>query len=670
MSVGAIDTGVRRGRAMRRRRGLPLALAALLLATVLQAGEVGGYLPLNLAPRLEADVEQMLALADRPVIRRPIPLSDITDALTDACQVDEPLCLRVQRELAPWLGRAALGMASFEAAIATAAHGADSSRLTEPNARGEPLEAHWQLAAQGYVQISDHVRLNAGGVAYQGRRQASGSFVSVGVPRAQLDIGYRDHWWSPMHDSAMLLSTEAPTLLSATLANTVPLTRARIRYEVFGSRLSRSEQIEFGNGLTAGNPLYGGISVSIEPARGWSISGSRVLQYGGGQRPGSARDLPKYLLRGTGNSGVGTPGELGNEEVSVGTQLTVPGPMPMVVSMEYAAEDTFHSQSTRFGSGALSAGIYLPRIRPDLGLRYEFSNWEDVWYTHHIYLDGLRNDGLVTGNWGADWRRLADTAGGQSHMLQLDWARSAEARYSLLYRTEQTASYTGQHYHRAHQLRLQVLAPWRRFDFAVSLTGGVDPYGHGFGRLAATLYVAGDARYNTASAPEVEAAPRRAGGVERFVDAGITTGRLRYEQDFNVVPGRITSVSAAHVGLGVRRAVGRHSDLGARVEADRIGSATMLGLRALDYRYRAGAHVAATAFFGFGRYDVRSPAHGWYAGAGVQWRDALPGWDVALEERYFDRIVRRKTLPGETTIVWPNEFWSLLGTTLSVSRRF
>jgi len=32
--------------------------------------------------------------------------------------------------------------------------------------------------------------------------------------------------------------------------------------------------------------------------------------------------------------------------------------------------------------------------------------------------------------------------------------------------------------------------------------------------------------------------------------------------------------------------------------------------------------------------------------------------------------VRRKTLPGETTIVWPNEFWSLLGTTLSVSRRF
>jgi|ERR1019366_3462980 hypothetical protein len=66
---------------------------------------------------------------------------------------------------------------------------------------------------------------SVGAVAYAGRTVPVGSILSVGFNWAQLDLGYRDHWFSPMTDSSMLISTEAPTLPSVTLSNYEPLTR-------------------------------------------------------------------------------------------------------------------------------------------------------------------------------------------------------------------------------------------------------------------------------------------------------------------------------------------------------------------------------------------------------------------------------------------------------------
>lgn len=676
MSMGAIDAGERWSRSLSCGLTLAFALGLLAVTPTLRAAEVSGYLPLNLEPRLEADVVQMLTLADRPVIRRPIALAAVTAALPEACEIDEELCRRVQRGLAPWLGRTALGMASFEAAVATAAKSADAERLSLPNERGEPLDSRWQVAVGAYAQLGDHVRVNAGAVAHRGRVAPTGSYISVGGGRAQIDVGYRDRWWSPMHDTAMLVSTEAPTIESATISNTVPLTRARFSYEAFVGRLSRSDRIVFQNGLTSGRPLLTGVTASIEPVAGWSISGARLVQFGGGQRTGSARDALKVLLNGTGNAGVGTPDELGNEQASLATQLTVPGPRPLAVYMEYAAEDTFHSQSYRFGNGALSAGLYLPRLRPDMQLRYEFSNWEDVWYVHHLYQDGLRNLGNVMGNWGADWRRPPDYVGGQSHMLALDWDADTDTRFGLVYRTVQNAGYSGGNYRRAHLLQLTADAPWRQYELAVSLQGGVDPYGQSFGRLAASLYVTGDARISSlrtgqdyGSEPPARTIGQGA-NIERFVEAGLSVGRLRYEQDSNVLPPVDTSETSIHVGVGVRRSVTRRGDMGARLEMERLAGRTMLGLRALDYRYRLGTHWAATGFFGFARYEARTPAHGYYLGTGLQRRDILPGWDLSLEARYLDRIVRKKITPGEVLVVWPNEFWSRLAGSVTLSRRF
>jgi hypothetical protein len=657
-------------RARRTRTAWAVLCLAGLAANTGNAAGISGYLPLNLEPRLEHDVERLMVLADQPIMRRPIPLVAIEAAMPAACAVDEALCLQVQRELAPWMGRAALGMISFEAAIANAA------QLTQPNERGAPADSHWQVAGQAYARVGEHAAFNIGAVAYPGRINPAGSFVSVGFSFAQLDFGFRDHWLSPLRDSAFLLSTEAPTILSATLSNSVPLTRARIQYEVFAGQLSHSDNIVVDRTtgqLTSGHPEVTGFSVSIEPVKGWSIGGARLMQFGGG-RSYTLAQLLRVLIGSAGGEAVGTNSELGNQQVSISSSLVIPGPAPMTVYVEYAAEDTFHSQAYRFGNGALSAGIFLPKLRPDLQLRYEYSNWEDVWYTHHLYLDGLTNQRLVLGNWGADWRTFGDGVGGQSHMLQLDWQRPSGATYGARYRTVQNARYNDlrlpSDYHRAHLLQLTASAPWRTHELAAGLDLGRDMTGKNYGRLSLTLYMAGDTRNNyldyTATAGAVAAVPR----VERFVEVGMLAGRLQYEQDVYEVPSRVTDERALHYGIGVRRSVSQRSDFGARLEIDNLHGHNLYSIRALDYRLRLGKHFALTGFFGFSRYELTTPAHGYNLGGGVQWRDVMPRWDISLEARYFDRIVRKKDSPAEPIIVWPNEFYTMPGVGLSIARRF
>ena len=45
------------------------------------------------------------------------------------------------------------------------------------------------------------------------------------------------------------------------------------------------------------------------------------------------------------------------------------------------------------------------------------------------------------------------------------------------------------------------------------------------------------------------------GDIERFVEVGMTSGRLRYEEDIRTIPARFTQEQAVHIGVGVRRSV-------------------------------------------------------------------------------------------------------------------
>jgi hypothetical protein len=124
-----------------------------------------------------------------------------------------------------------------------------------------------------------------------------------------------------------------------------------------------------------------------------------------------------------------------------------------------------------------------------------------------------------------------------------------------------------------------------------------------------------------------------------------------------------------HLGLGVRRAVTENADLGVRAELDDFHGA-MVALRVLDYRYRLNRHLALGGFFGFARYSAPTPAQGYYYGAGVQWRDLLPHWDLSFDTRFFQRLQRDKLLPSDPQNGDPVEWYTMAAPTLYLSRRF
>src|ERR1700676_2705512 len=335
------------------------------------AAGVSSYLPLNLEPEMERQVERGLILADEPILKRPFAVALVLDALPQACMVDKPLCTKVKRYLERYSRDYAVTHAS---ATGTLAHDRDLG--VAPNAHGLPVKSSWELSAQGFVQPNDYVLLSAGGVAYKGRSEPTGSMLSLGFNWAQLDIGYRDHWWSRATDSSMLTSTEAPTTPSVTLSNYEPLTRLGFQYEFFLTRLSQPGNNILYNGVqSSGSPRLFGTQLSMEPFPGWSIGVNRLLEYGGGSGfPGSGR----FLLRGFFEPS-GLSQTQGNQQASYVSRFIFPGKTPFAVYVQYAGEDNSDGGSYLLGNAATSVGIDFPRILHHFDLTYEISEWQNIW---------------------------------------------------------------------------------------------------------------------------------------------------------------------------------------------------------------------------------------------------------------------------------------------------
>ena len=657
---------------------VPWRCVLLLWATLLPGYAMAGataYLPVDLAPEVEARVERVLALAGVPVMTRPIRVATVADALQAACPADRSLCRQVRRDLAPYMGALAVTGLGVEVAAT------DSNPIVQPDQHGAPMDSNWQAYASAVGRFNEYALLSAGAVGYQGRVTPTGSMLSVGGGAAQLDVGYRDHWWSPFRLGSMLLSTEAATMPSATLSSVVPFTSAHLRYEMFMARMSYSDRIQWQDGYTAGNPQLFGLHFDVELAPGWSLGLSRIMQYGGGARPSGFHDMLKAFFNPAKyDNTVGSVTnnqDAGNEQVAFSSEFVVPVRMPMSLYIEYAGEDTFHSQNYRVGSSSLSAGIYLPKLRPNLQFRYEFSEWQTNWYTNHIYQDGMTNYGTVLGQWGAQWRQFNDGVGAQSNALELIWDRGGGRQLDLQYRTVMNGDYGAVHYQRAQEVAVSVSRPWRTLQVGMRVDGGRDEYGDNFGRIAAFARYTGQrsaaSQYDTLDdeavddASALESAERHK--VERFVDFGMFASKMDYEEDAGAVPAVDTTHGSFHLGIGVRRAFTRRNDFGTRIEFDNVSGKLFTALRAIDYRHRFGPTFAAGLFFGAARYDALTPAYGWYGGAGVQWRELWKNWDAGIDYRIGDHMVRNKT-PSEPVIIWNNAFYTIKGTSFYVSRRF
>jgi len=670
---------------------LPIAPALLLGAASAPArGEgLSAYLPLNLEPEIERQIERVLILADEPLLKRPIPVELVKLALPQACKIDKPLCHKVERYLERYSRDYALTHASI---TGSATHDKDKDAGVVPNAYGLPITSHWDLSAQGFVQPSDYLFAQAGVDAYSGRAQPLGTELGLGFSWAQLDIGYRDHWFSPMTDSSMLMSTEAPTTPSVTLSNYEPLTRLGFQYELFLTRLDQTgkgnppgDNISYNGVLSRGNPRLFGAQFSIEPFPGWSLGVNRLLEYGGGSGlPNSASFLFRDFFEPSGLSQT-----QGNQQASYVSRFIFPGKTPFAVYAQYAGEDNSDGGSYLLGNAALSVGIDFPRIWHHFDLTYEISEWQNIWYVHNIFLDGMTNDGLVLGNWGADQRNFGDGVGARTQMLRIGWEPPFGGYLQERVRTAVNQTYYGGDvrqyslgepapfpYRHYYDFSVMYSRPWRDFTVGGEAFVGRDVYGQSFWRLSGFLRYGGDAR--TRDDGEVEDDSYSGGpnprGSEVFVDVGGNVNKVHIDLDPGI-PQTWTKLGIdPHFAVGARRAVSDNNDLGVRVELDEIAAHALYGFRAIDYRYRFGDSFAAGLFLGVDRYQLATPAYSMYAGVGVEWRNFLrswlPHWDLGLDYRYAQNVARDHVLPSDPDGSRPDSFYKIESAVLYLSRHF
>ena len=650
------------------------AACALILAGAAHADGATAYLPINLEPEMERQIERVLILADEPILKRPFAVALVELALPRACEVDKVLCEKVRKYLERYSRDYALTHASITGSYE---HGHTDSVV--PNSHGMPVDSHDELSVQGYVQPNDYVLASAGAISYGGRTTPTGSMLSIGTNWAQLDIGYRDHWFSPMTDSSALISTETPSTPSITLSNYEPLTRLGFQYEFFLTRLT--EQPILYQGVEAvGSPRLFGMQVSIEPFSGWSLGVNRMLEYGGGAGlPSSARFVLRDFFKPSGLSQ-----NQGNQQASYVSRFILPTKVPFAVYFQYAGEDNSDGGSYLLGNPSTSAGIDFPKIARHFDATYEISEWSNIWYVHNIFLSGMSVDRLVLGNWGADQRNFGDGVGARSMMLRIGWLPPFGGYLEERVRTLANQTYAGYDtrtyspalpafpYYHYYDFDVRYSRPWDGMTVGGEVLAGRDVDGTKFTRLSAFVRYGGDSRTRDDDVYDDDDIPpiKDDHGGQVFIDVGVNANRVIA----NIEPNLPTTTSSLdfgpHFGIGARRAVSANNDLGVRVEADQVDGHTLIGLRPIDYRYRFEWPIAIGAFAGVERWNLATPATSEYFGLGLQWLNILRGWDLDFEGRYGQNLARDHVLATDPQGVRPESFYKIETLALFVSRHF
>ena len=336
---------------------------------------------------------------------------------------------------------------------------------------------------------------------------------------------------------------------------------------------------------------------------------------------------------------------------------------------EYGGEDTSHGDNFLLGNSSLSAGISFPRLGHGLDLTLEASEWQNAWYVHGIYGDGLTSYGHVIGHWGADERQFNDGVGAQSEMMRVGWEPGFGGQLQLQLRTIENQSYSSVPYRRGYDATLRYSRPWKQFTIGGEAFAGRDVFGEDFQWFGAFVRYAEDGLTSGLLTSTDGARNSDDPSAQVFIDVGMNANKVSTKLT-DTSPITTGLAYSPHLGIGARRSVSAHGDLGVRLELDDIDGHLLIAVRAVDYRYRFTSPFALSGFLGAARYDLATPAYGIYGGVGGQWRDVFKDWDIGMDLRFAWNVARDHLLPSDPQTTWPDSFYDIASATLYVTHRF
>lgn len=399
-----------------------LLLLLSLVSKVVSAG-VSNYIPVNVDPVVERDIERLMVYASLTDLTKPYSVSLIEHGLDKVSVTQPELHARLTRYIASYKQRSGVTHASIQARYRADNNTAEVARVNE---RGATLEESAALTFRAHTGISDWLLLNVGGHLSDEHLQPTGSLLSIGASWAQLDLGYKEFWLSPFIGSSQLLSTHAQTLPSISLSNNLPLTFFEVgfNYEFFVAQLSKQLTAYSGAYSDTKAPLLASTHISFQPVPWWTLGATRMFQFGGGEREldGSTLARAFYDPRGADND-ASVDNESGNQVAALSSKMIFDGAVPFAFSVELAGEDTSNNKEYQLGNPALTAGLFFPHFfSENVSFAYEYADWDNGWYVNNVYQEGYSNEGFVLGHWAMQDQHNAGTAvPGSSHFLAAQW---------------------------------------------------------------------------------------------------------------------------------------------------------------------------------------------------------------------------------------------------------
>ena len=417
-----------------------------------------------------------------------------------------------------------------------------------------------------------------------------------------------------------------------------------------------------------GNPKLFGAQFSIEPFSGWSFGVNRQLQYGGGGLPDSPRTLARNFFIPGGKSQT-----QGNQEASYVTRFIYPGKTPFAVYAQYAGENTLDGGSELLGESAFTVGIDFPKLWNYFDLTYETSEWQNSWYTNNPFLDGMTNDRIVLGAWGAQERLFNDGVGARSQMLRIGWAPPFGGYLEESVRTVINQTYGNYAYRHYLDVSVRYSHPWNDVTVGGEVLGGADVFGKSFSRLSAFVRYGGDQHSREDETNDVDPSDdtEDTQGPKYSSTRVPVPAKVRTDLEKGIPITNSKVLFGPHIAAGARREVSARGMIGAFASNwTRSNGHSLLGVRPIDYRHRYGETFALGLFAGVDRYDLATPAYSLYGGIGGQWRNVVPKWDLGIDFRHAQNIARNHVLPTDVQGVRPDSFYKIESFVGYLSRRF
>ena len=450
--------------------------------------------------QLDHQLDTLFALTSGTPMAKPYRLTEVEAALTKLQNSQPSLVSAIRAKIKPYQGSDNI----TRVGVKLRADGEQSTKLA--NQRGVSSDEWGQVFFEGIWRPNDYslVQVGADYRAKQNKLVNYNSFVSFAGDDLQLNIGYKEHWFSPFKQSAQIISTNARTSPSISLGMVAPAHNWwNFDFELYYSELEHVEKgILYQDELHDGTPRLAGTHISIEPVSGWKIGLNRMMQFGGGPRKVDFSDVVKAFFDPVGNDNSemvdgGVDSELGDQWASLTTSFNFNWGMPAELYFEYAGEDTNNHNNWQLGNLATSAGFFLPTLTSNIALRYEYTKMEDSWYTNRIYQgSGNSKGGFVIGHFAGDQRNFNDGVPNDVHVLELAYNASLDSLWHAKLTTiDNKSGFVNDHgsknddyEQQAIELQISNNRKWQEYNIETTLTYGEDVFGENYTWLSVALF--------------------------------------------------------------------------------------------------------------------------------------------------------------------------------------